>query len=80
MLMSIRMDVSVRQFGWGPWEGMTGGDVGLLSTRRKNLRPVCRSGQCHGGRKHVSETPSSDCQVQGAKDQKHPGQDCSATC
>lgn len=33
--MGIRVDVSVRQFGWGPREGMTGGDVGLLSTRRK---------------------------------------------
>lgn len=73
-------DVSVPQCGWGQRRRMTGGHVGLLSTRRKNLRPVCRSVQCHNSRKHVSEIPSSDCQVQGAKHQKHPGQDCSATC
>lgn len=79
--MGIRGDVSVRQHGCGLLEGMTGGDVGLLSTRRKNLRPVCWSVQCHdcrggqGGSEHVSKTPSSDCQVQGAKDQKHPGQE-----
>lgn len=48
--------------------------MGLLSARRKNLRPVCRSVQSHERSKHVSETPSSDCQVQGARDQKHPGQ------
>lgn len=79
--MGIRIDVSVLAVGM--WT-VAGADwrrgVGLLSTRRKNLRPVCRSVQCHERRKHVSETTSSDCQVQGAKDQKHPGQSCSATC
>ena len=81
-LMGIRRDVPVRQHGWGLSAGMTGEDVGLLSTRRRNLRPVCWTVQCHGcpschgGSEHVSKTtPNSDCQVQGAKDQKHPGQE-----